>query len=196
MEEQERDFRQIIYRRSETGEVKPSLPLRLIFRQGQLKNRSWRGVLLFGVFLTGLLLWLVWFLLGIWGVADFEKALSLRQLGLTAFLILCSWIIWAGTYRPLIRLVDERVVKATTALVAMFEDSAEIEMHRDSQKHQWTRFVRFSGDCPICGGRVLLAEGKPDHKLPLVGRCGESPYAHVFSFDRVRLKGTYLGPDK
>lgn len=33
-------------------------------------------------------------------------------------------------------------------------------------------------------------------RLPLVGRCGESPYAHVFSFDRVRLKGTYLGPDK
>ncbi|MOA46942.1 hypothetical protein D3C78_1695210 [compost metagenome] len=91
-------------------------------------------------------------------------------------------------------MVDERVVKAPAALLSFWEDPAELEMHRDSEKQQWTRFVRFSGDCPLCSGRVLLMPGKPEFRFPLVGRCSESPYAHVFSFDRARLSGVYLGP--
>ena len=35
--------------------------------------------------------------------------------------------------------------------------------------------------------------GKPDQKAPLVGRCREAPHAHVYSFDRVTLKGFFLG---
>ena len=186
--------RQLTYRRSESGEVKPSLLLRFIFSNGTLKNRSWRGLALFGVTLCGFLLFVVWLFAGMWSVSSIHEALSLRQLLSTAFFAICGWIIWTSFYSPWVRLVDERVVKASAALLSFKEDSAELEMHRDSDKQQWTRIVRFSGDCPICGGRVLLSKGKPDQVLPLVGRCNESPYAHVFSFDRVRLEGSYLGP--
>lgn len=106
---------------------------------------------------------------------------------------LFAWFIWANFYAPWWRLVDDRVIKAPSALLSILEDSAELEMHRDSEGQQWTRFVRFSADCPICSGRVLLMPGKPDQALPIVGRCIESPYSHVYSFDRVRLSGTYLG---
>lgn len=34
---------QIVYTRTENGEVQPALFLRLIFRKGVLENRSWRG---------------------------------------------------------------------------------------------------------------------------------------------------------
>lgn len=189
-----RDCRQMTYRRSELGEVKPSLLLRFIFANGTLKNRSWRGLALFGASLCGFALFIVWLLAGMWSVSSIHEALSFRQLLSAAFLAVCGWIVWTSLYSPWVRLVDERVVKASAALLSFNEDSAELEMHRDSDKQQWTRVVRFSGDCPICGGRVLLAKGKPDQVLPLVGRCNESPYAHVFSFDRVRLEGSYLGP--
>lgn len=182
------------YRRSEPGEVKPSLLIRLIFRNGELKNRSWRGAALLSTILMGLLLFGCWLLLGMWSMSSIDQALTLRQLGGTAFLGICTWIAWANFYAPWIHLVDDRVIKAPAALLSFLEDSAEIEMHRDTEKQQWMRFVRFSGDCPLCSGRVLLMPGKPDHKYPLVGRCSESPYAHVYSFDRVSLSGVYLGP--
>jgi hypothetical protein len=38
--------------------------------------------------------------------------------------------------------------------------------------------------------------GKPDHKELLVGRCREAPHAHVYSFDRVTLKGYFLGHEE
>lgn len=191
--EQQRPWVHIEYSRTDAGSVRPSWLLRLIFRNGELKNRSWRGLSLLVGIVIGLVLLGLWLLVGMWSVAALDQALSLRQLGNVVFLGLGSWFIWANFYAPWWRLVDDRVIKAPSALLSIFEDSAELEMHRDSEGRQWTRFVRFSGDCPICSGRVLLMPGKPDQALPIVGRCIESPYAHVYSFDRARLSGTYIG---
>ncbi|MDE3736405.1 hypothetical protein PSH28_07365 [Pseudomonas resinovorans] len=184
----------IEYRRTEAGEVKPSWLMRLVFRKGELKNRSWRGLLLLASILFGILLLGLWFLVGVWSVSSLDQGLTLRQLASTAFFVLCVWFMWGSFYAPWWRLVDDRVIKAPTALISLLEDSAELEVHRDSEGAQWTRFVRFSGDCPLCTGRVLLMPGEPDQVLPLVGRCVESPYAHVFSFDRVRMQGAFIGP--
>ena len=191
--EQQRPWIHIEYSRTDAGSVRPSWLLRMIFRNGELKNRSWRGLLLFTGILLGLLLLGLWLLAGMWSVAVLDQTLTLRQLGNVALLGLGGWFIWANFYAPWWRLVDDRVIKAPAALLSIFEDSAELEMHRDSEGRQWTRFVRFSADCPICSGRVLLMPGKPDQALPIVGRCIESPYAHVYSFDRARLSGTYIG---
>lgn len=187
-------WNRIEYRRTEAGEVKPSWLMRLVFRNGELKNRSWRGGLLLASIVFGLALFGLWLLAGMWSVSSLDQVLTLRQLGSTAFFALCAWLIWGSFYAPWWRLVDDRVIKAPAALLSPWEDSAELEMHQDSDGDKWTRFVRFSGDCPLCSGRVLLMQGKPDQALPLVGRCIESPHVHVFSFDRVRLLGVYLGP--
>lgn len=184
----------ITYTRTAPGEVRSSLLLRLIFRKGELKNRSWRGVLLLAGIFVGVLLLALWLIAGMWSAAALDQALTMRQLGNVAFLAVASWFIWSNFYAPWWRLVDDRVIKAPVALLSVWEDSAEVEMHRDGDGDKWTRFVRFSGDCPICSGRVLLMPGKPDQTLPLVGRCIESPFAHVYSFDRVRLSGLFIGP--
>lgn len=186
--------RQIIYTRTESGEVQPVLFLRLFFRKGVLENRSWRGVMMLGAVLLGVGFLSLWVLASVWSLSALDQALTLRQLTSSAFVALMAWFVWCYVYQPWFQLVEHRVVKAPAALLSLKEDSAELEMYRDDAKRPWTRFVRFSSDCPFCGGRILLAEGKPDHQMPLVGRCGESPHAHVFSFDRARLSGVYIGP--
>ncbi len=184
----------IVYTRTENGEVQPALFLRLIFRKGVLQNRSWRGLMMLITVLFGMGSLLLWVLASIWSLSTIDQALTLRQLASSVLVVCLAWFIWRGMHQPWVELVDNRVVKAAAPLLALKEDSAELEMYRDDEKRPWTRFVRFSSDCPFCGGRILLAEGKPDHQMPLVGRCGESPHAHVFSFDRARLTGVYIGP--
>ncbi len=187
-------FRQIIYTRTENGEVKPALFLRLIFRDGVLENRSWRGVMMLLTVLLGMGFLSLWVFASLWSLSAIDQALTLRQLVISVLVGFLAWCIWRGVHQPWVELVDNRVVKAPAPLLSFKEDSAELEMYRDDEKRPWTRFVRFSSDCPFCGGRILLAEGRPDHQVPLVGRCGESPHAHVFSFDRARLSGVYIGP--
>ena len=189
-----REHRQIVYIRTDDGEVQPALFLRLIFRKGVLENRSWRGLMMFIIVFLGMGSLLLWVLASIWSLSTIDQALTLRQLASTALVVFLAWCIWRGVHQPWVELVDHRVVKAPASLLALKEDSAELEMYRDDAKRPWTRFVRFSSECPLCGGQVLLAQGKPDHLMPLVGRCGESPHAHVFSFDRARLSGGYIGP--
>ncbi len=190
----EQAHRQIVYTRTENGEVKPALFLRLIFRQGVLENRSWRGVMLLVTVLLGMGLLSLWIVASIWSLSAIDQALTLRQLAISAFVVFLARFIWRDVHQPWLELVDNRVVKAPAPLLSLKEDSAELEMYRDDDKRPWTRFVRFSSECSLCSGRILLAEGKPDHQMPLVGRCGESPHAHVFSFDRARLSGVYIGP--
>lgn len=188
------ELRQIVYVRTENGEVQPTLLLRLIFRKGVLENRSWRGALMLIIVLLGMGFLLLWVFASLWSLSAIDQALTLRQLASSALVVSVAWITWRGMHQPWVELVESRVVKAPSPLLSLKEDSAELEMYRDDTKRPWTRFVRFSSDCPFCGGRILLAAGKPDHQVPLVGRCGESPHAHVFSFDRARLSGVYIGP--
>lgn len=186
--------RQIIYTRTENGEVQPALLLRLIFRHGVLENRSWRGLMLLITVLVGMALLLLWVIASLWSLSAIDQALTLRQVVIGAVVSALAWITWQSVHQPWVELVENRVVKAQSPLLSLKEDPAELEMFRDDAKRPWTRFVRFSSDCPLCGGRILLAKGKPDHQMPLVGRCGESPHAHVFSFDRARMSGGYIGP--
>lgn len=190
-----RPWTHIEYSRSEVGSVQPSLLLRLIFRNGELKNRSWRGLILLAGLLMGFFLLIAWLVIGLWGAVELDRTLTLRQLGNAVLLCGGGWFMWAHCFSPWCRLVNDRVIKAPSGFLAFTEDSAELEMHRNGDGMKWTRFVRFSGDCPICSGRVLLMKGKPDQRLPIVGRCIESPYAHVYSFDRTRLSGTYIGSE-
>lgn len=186
--------RQIVYTRTENGEVQPAWFLRLIFRKGVLENRSWRGVMMLITVLLGMGFLLLWVLASIWSLSAIDQALTLRQLVSSALVVFLGLITWRAVHQPWVELVDNRVVKAPAPSLAFTEDSAELEMYRDDEKRPWTRFVRFSSECPFCSGRILLAVGKPDHQMPLVGRCSESPHAHVFSFDRARLSGVYIGP--
>jgi len=122
-----------------------------------------------------------------------EHPLTTGSLIALLLTLLGFWVGWKELYAPWFRVVDDCVVKAPLWVMALTEESCELEMFRQ-ENFRWTRLVRFSADCPICGSNLELRPGKPDQNYPLVGRCIESPYAHVYSFDRMTLRGTYLGP--
>lgn len=107
-----------------------------------------------------------------------------------------AYLNWRYFFMPLYMLPYHRVVKAPMFFANINVDNADIEMYRDKDKLNVARVTEFTAICPICSGVIELANGKPDQKPPLVGRCREAPHAHVYSFDRMSMKGCFLGvPD-
>ncbi|WP_179061461.1 hypothetical protein [Pseudomonas taiwanensis] len=183
----------IRYVRSSINGIKPFFLVRP-FLNKELKNRSWRGLaFLFGVIFLGALVTAAVPLLLLLSLVYGTTTIELKQIVSLAFLFVVSWLVWRQVYQPFFQLIDDRVVKAPAWVIGLMEDPCELEMHRQ-EDGQWTRLVRFQAECALCGGAVELRPGRPDHQYPLVGRCGNSPHAHVYSFDRMLLSGTYLGP--
>ena len=125
-------------------------------------------------------------------VREGQKFTTLDLL-LIVCLIVFSYLSFKYWYIPLWKLPEHRVIKAPMTFISLNEDHADIEMYRDRERNQLTRVTRFRGICPICSAEVVLRNGQPDQNFPLVGRCVESPFAHVYSFDRVLMIGKLLG---
>ena len=183
----------ISYRQTAEGEVKPSIGLRWMFRDGALRTRSRKGIM----FLGGLFLlsgaWILMYVVSVLGLYLSNEPATIGQLARLVFVSLCFIFVWRYVYHPWWQLIDHRVILAPSGAAALLEDPCQLELYRrDSAK--WIRLVRFTADCPLCGGTVELAKGHPDQQQPLVGRCQESPHCHVFSFDRSHRAGTYIGP--
>ena len=100
--------------------------------------------------------------------------------------------IWV--YKPIIHhLMMYRVIKEPLMFGSANTDNADMEMYKGDSKFRIARITAFVSTCPICSAHIELDYGKPDHKELLIGRCRESPLAHVYSFDRDTLKGFFLG---
>lgn len=181
------------YRRSAPGAIKPSLVARLFLHEGMMLNLSVRGVTLLSTILLGSVLWTAMLGLALVSLAVSEEPVTMREIILLAISVLGFLFVWKEIYAPWFRVVDDCVVKAPLWLTSFGDDGCELEMFRN-ERRRWTRLVQFSADCPLCGSTIKLQPGRPDHKYPLVGRCVESPHVHVYSFDRMTLKGVYLGP--
>lgn len=54
---------------------------------------------------------------------------------------------------------EHRVIKAPSTFLAFNELEAEIEIYRDQDKNQITR---FTSTCPTCAADVVLRSGQPD----------------------------------
>lgn len=183
----------IRYNHSEKGEIRPAFLLRWFFSDGELRNRSRKGkVFIFGT-LTLCVGWIVLFALSVLTMYVSKEPLTIGHI--TKLLVSGGAFYWVMRlfYEPWWQLLDDRVILAPDATTALSEDPCQLEMYRHGDE-KWIRFVRFTADCPLCGAGILLAKGQPDQRLPLVGRCLESPHYHVFSFDRTSQAGTYIGP--
>jgi hypothetical protein len=182
------------YRRTNQGEIRTSWFGRLMLRDGQFWNRSKRGlVTIFSMFLAPAV-WFGMYLATLYACVGSGESVTFTRLALVAALTLGYWLVWKDMFRPWYRLVYDCVVMAPQLLVSIKEDDCQLEMYRTPNNERWTRLVRFSADCPVCGSTIELRPGAPEHRLPIVGRCKESPYAHVYSFDPVKLKGVFIGP--
>ena len=189
------DISSITYERKATSDVKPSLFTKLFFSQGELKMLSVRGVslmlLLMAIFVSDILIGIYAFLVLL--LLDDLPTVSLWQAILFSAMIPFAYTSWRYFFMPLYLLPYHRVIKAPMFFANVNVDNADIEMYRDENRLNIARVTEFTATCPICSGTIILAQGKPDQRPPLVGRCKEAPHAHVYSFDRMTMKGCFLG---
>ncbi len=193
--ETDADLSSINYERKSAYEIKQSLLTRLFFKKGELKMITFKGLLLM------LLLLLSFFIVVVGGIyalfiillMNEIPNLTLWQAFVCVILIPVAYLSWRDFFMPLYLLPYHRVIKAPMFFANINVDNADIEMYRNKDKLKIARVTEFTATCPICSGLVELANGKPDQSYPLVGRCKESPHAHVYSFDRMTMKGYFLG---
>lgn len=182
----------LLYERVDPSEIKLSWFYRFIFKNGEIKNKSVRGLVLLIIIFGSLLAWVLY-------VCTFSLVLVREGYSFTSLDLLLITCLFAFSYlsykywaMPIWNLPVHRVIKAPMTFISLSEEHADFEMYRDRDRNQLTRVTRFKGICLICSAEVVLRAGKPDHNLPLVGRCVESPFAHVYSFDRVMMTGRLL----
>ncbi|MBC7623122.1 MAG: hypothetical protein H7232_07040 [Aeromicrobium sp.] len=169
----------------------PSWLARPLFPGGVMHVRSWRGVLVFVTIIAAVLL----ALLIIWGVTfliSYGKPSTAELVSLLLWPGVVVFFLWQVLVRPALILVDDRIAMApsTVNLLSISVDG-QWELFREG-KQRWIQLVRYTAACPQCGATLNLSRGEPDWVRRLVGRCTESPREHVYSFDRVTLRGKRL----
>lgn len=159
----------------------------LLGSKGSTPTRSARGLLWAGAMVSiGCLFLLV--LIFLWAMTGLRLPLTGGELASMVMLVIFAVFIWRFWARPLMWLLEDRIIPAPLLLTAMTEDDCQLEMPKE-QGVRYIRLVRYGGACPVCAGSIELRYGQGSQLRRLFGCCTESPQEHVFSFDRVTRRG-------
>ncbi|MGP9691240.1 hypothetical protein ACT3S4_05370 [Psychrobacter sp. AOP30-A2-5] len=193
--EDNEDLSSVTYERKAASEIKPSLFTRLFFKKGELKMLSISGILLMLLLMLSALLDILIVIYSILVLLLLSDLPSFKLWQAMVFVVFIpfAYLNWRYFLMPLQSLPQHRVIKAPMFFANINADNTDIEMYRNKDKLNIARVTEFTATCPICSGLIELANGKPDQKQPLVGRCREAPHAHVYSFDRMTMQGCFLG---
>lgn len=177
--------------------ARTALWVRWLSTTSQFHIRSWRGRLL----VTMMLLALVWVVLN-WFFACVslwpDHPISSRTMLTILITAVQTWLMWA-IFGSLSRLPWQRVTLAPDIMLRSDQMYGQFRLIRNTQKKTpggWFSVVRHCGTCPICSAEVDIRSGLPTFPGRLVGRCSDSPFEHVFSFDPVTLSGVSLINDR
>lgn len=181
----------IEYDLTPAGAVRPSLFGRVLIGSGSFVTRSARGLLWMTLFL-GLIALGVGSALTALGFIYVRRPVQTSDLATLVALLGFVWFIWVFLLRPLVWLLDDRIILATEFWVGWKEDTAQLELSKDAEDKTRLQLVRYSAVCPVCSGKVEVRYSPGPNRRRLVGCCAEAPQDHVFSFDRVLRRGTRL----
>ena len=177
----------IVYEVTQPGEIKMSWLGRLIMGKGAFATYSARGLLWAAWFVTsGLCLFFVAYIF--FAMIHVNRPLQTNDLVLLLALAGSGWVVWRLLVRPMIWLLDDRMIFAGFALMKFSEEAAQLDMTKDAG-HRYIRLVRYSAVCPICAGSIELRYGYGSNFRRIFGCCTEVPAEHVFTFDRVTRVG-------
>ncbi len=118
------------YERSNPADIKLSWLYKFIFKNGELRNKSLRGLLMITVLFSSVIGWAAYvFIFSLVLVQDEQSFTSLDLfwitcLGFFSFIMFKYWAI------PLWNLPEHRVIKAPMSLISFAEDHADLEMWR------------------------------------------------------------------
>ena len=99
---------------------------------------------------------------------------------------------YKNKYQRMHSLVSRRIIKAPAFLLSGNQFNADLELFRPTD-FNIARVSEIISICPICASQIQLSYGDDIYKYYLVGRCRNAPDDHVFSFDRMKLTGFFLG---
>lgn len=179
---------ELIYEYTRSPEVRLSvLGWLFLGHQGNTPTKSIRGLAWAGVFVgSGLVLVLILVLIFVSSLM--QRPLTTADFVGTVLLVFFGVLVQRYWVRPLVWLIEDRIIPAPLWVPALTEDACQLEMPKD-EKHRYIRLVRYSGVCPVCAGLIELRYGMGLESRRLFGCCREAPQEHVFTFDRVTRKG-------
>jgi hypothetical protein len=178
----------LIYEFTAPGKVKLNWIGRALLGQGSIMTKSARGLAWAGLVVASLFLVLSCAFV-FWSMTFIRRPLMTSDLVLALLLIGLGWTFWRFLLRPLVWLLEDRIIPAGEFLSSWKEDPAQLDMAKDG-KHRYIRLVRYGGVCPICAGTIELHYGIGENARRLFGCCSEAPQEHVFTFDRVTRWGS------
>jgi len=85
--------------------------------------------------------------------------------------------------------------KRITPIASIFQSTDNnhlIELKTPKGKPKQVKLVMYSGECPICEGRVTAKSGGFSFYGRIIGKCENNPVEHIFSFDHVTRRGKPL----
>ena len=175
-----------------TYQSEPAQPvfwLRWFMTPGHNPINTWRGLLivLFVLAVMGLIPMLGILALGVLNHPGPTLARDVQSL------IILS-IIGYGVYRfirPWWHLPRQRITIASDFMLASNQLHGQLQLVRDKERKitGTISLLRYHAICICCGGTVDLDNGGQAFPGRIIGRCGDSPLEHVYSFDVVLRNG-------
>ena len=105
-----------------------------------------------------------------------------------------AWLLWREGLTTL-RAPYRRTIAAPTSFLSLTQMHGQILFRRRAirdNREVKVRLIRLWATCPECGGDVDLVDGGAEFPDRLVGRCGDAPGEHIFSFDPTTMGGHSL----
>ncbi len=99
--------------------------------------------------------------------------------------------------RPIYDVLDRSILKAPDWMYGLSVPSAQLELREvgETDAGRTIRQIRlavYEGECPICGGRVIIEDGKGEYRGRLIGECSRARAEHIYSFDHMTKVGVPL----
>lgn len=166
---------------------------KLVFGVDGLVLSGQRRLLVLASILVPLLLLLALVYIVAWDMLAFSKPITSSDFVLILVILGFGYALTLHPRRFFI-LGNDRIVLAPDWALRAPENGTTIEIIGDRSMGDTPviKVLRYTADCPICGGMIRIASGDPDFRRRLVGRCITSPREHVYSFDRSTKKGKPL----
>ncbi len=189
----------IVYRKSDSENIKLNWKGSLSFGRGGIKRPQWRWWL----FLSSLLFQILFIALSVI-VVFLELSLTpdspvtssnLRSLLMAA---LIGWFFYFFHIRSWLTLTDRKMmILHPGEHLKNSERPAQVEKVHDPDNGDFAQYkvVRYESSCQICGGPVEIQDGGKAWPDRFVGKCTNSPLEHVYSFDRFTMRGKLLRHD-
>jgi hypothetical protein len=182
------ETRTVQYDFTPPGQVKAAWYARPLIGAGSFVTRSWRGILWAAAFLVPV----VYLLASAFLTLSFtyvRRPIQTADLASLVVVAVLAWFVWRMFARPMVWLLEDRIIPASELWVAWDEANAQLELTKDEKGHRRLQLVRYNAVCPICAGTLELRYSQGPNTRRLLGCCAEAPHDHMFSFDRISRSG-------